>query len=101
MRENGSVLAKPEHKNAQQGVLPTAVRRKVSVQLLQNFFLFSSITNRFPPYPTYRELEVLIMSSELTYHVALVSDTSAIGLKDVSPVAASIQKQVTRDFAPL
>jgi hypothetical protein len=41
------------------------------------------------------------MSSKLTYHIALVSDTASLSLKEVSPVAAALQKQVTRDFGPI
>ncbi|HKD14570.1 MAG TPA: hypothetical protein VKE71_08470 [Candidatus Angelobacter sp.] len=41
------------------------------------------------------------MSTTLTAHVALVSDTDSIQLDDLSPVAAALQKQVTRDFGPL
>ena len=39
--------------------------------------------------------------SALTSHVALVSDTPSVPLEQVSPVAAALQKQVTRDFGPL
>ena len=39
--------------------------------------------------------------SNLTANVALVSETNQLSLADVSPVAAAIQKQVTRDFGPL
>ncbi len=38
--------------------------------------------------------------SGLTPHVALVPDSQSVTLADVSPVAAAIQKQVTRDFGP-
>lgn len=41
------------------------------------------------------------MSTALTAHVALVSDTDSLSLSDLSPVAAALQKQVTRDFGPL
>lgn len=37
----------------------------------------------------------------LTYHVALVSEESAIDLSELTAVAGAIQKQVTRDFGPL
>jgi hypothetical protein len=37
----------------------------------------------------------------LTYHVALVAEESAIDLKELTAVAAALQKQVSRDFAPL
>lgn len=39
--------------------------------------------------------------SVLTAHVALVSDTPSVTLSEVSPVAAALQKQVTRDFGHL
>jgi hypothetical protein len=39
--------------------------------------------------------------STLTPHVALVSDTPAVALADVSAVAAALQKQATRDFGPV
>jgi len=39
--------------------------------------------------------------STLIAHVALVSDTLSVSLADVSPVAAALQKQVTRDFGPI
>jgi hypothetical protein len=39
--------------------------------------------------------------SVLTAHVALVSDTASVTLSEVSPVAAALQKQVTRDFGHL
>jgi hypothetical protein len=39
--------------------------------------------------------------SVLTAHVALVSETSQITFKQLAPVAAALQKQVTRDFGPL
>ncbi len=39
--------------------------------------------------------------SKLTPHVALVSDSPSVTLANVSPVAAALQKQVTRDFGPL
>lgn len=39
--------------------------------------------------------------STLTPHIALVSDTPSVTLADVSPVAAAIQKQVTRDFGSI
>ena len=41
------------------------------------------------------------MSSRLTYHVAIVSDTPSLSFKHVAPVAAALQKQVSRDFGPL
>jgi hypothetical protein len=41
------------------------------------------------------------MSTALTPHVALVPDSPSVSLADISPVAAAIQKQVTRDFGPL
>lgn len=37
----------------------------------------------------------------LPYHVALVSETSQLEFADVAPVAAALQKQVIRDFAPI
>lgn len=37
----------------------------------------------------------------LTYHVALVADGANIPLKDLTNVAAALQKQVTRDFGPI
>lgn len=37
----------------------------------------------------------------LTHHVALVSEESAISLSELTNVAGALQKQVTRDFAPL
>jgi hypothetical protein len=37
----------------------------------------------------------------LPYHVALVTDTAELSLGDLLPVAAALQKQVTRDFGPL
>ncbi len=39
--------------------------------------------------------------SKLTPHVALVPDSPAVTLADVSAVVAAVQKQVTRDFGPL
>src|SRR6202162_5415536 len=39
--------------------------------------------------------------SKLTPHVALVPDSPSVTLGKVSQVAAAIQKQVTRDFAPV
>jgi hypothetical protein len=39
--------------------------------------------------------------SNLTANVALVSDTPSVTLAEVVPVAAALQKQVTRDFGPL
>lgn len=39
--------------------------------------------------------------STLTPHVALVPDSPSVTLAQVSSVAASLQKQVTRDFGPL
>lgn len=39
--------------------------------------------------------------STLTQQIALVSDTSTVTFADVSAVAAALQKQATRDFAPL
>jgi hypothetical protein len=36
-----------------------------------------------------------------TYHVALVSDTSAVSFTDIANVSAALQKQVTRDFGPV
>ena len=39
--------------------------------------------------------------SILTANVALVSESNSVSLADLSPVAAAIQKQVTRDFGPL
>ncbi len=39
--------------------------------------------------------------SELIRHVALVSDSPAVSFSDVAPVAAALQKQVTRDFGPV
>lgn len=39
--------------------------------------------------------------SKLTPHVALVSDSPSVTLADISPIAAAIQKQVTRDFGPV
>lgn len=39
--------------------------------------------------------------SILTAHVALVSDSPSVTLAEVAPVAAALQKQVTRDFGPL
>jgi hypothetical protein len=39
--------------------------------------------------------------SVLTANVALVSDTPTVSVADVTPVAAALQKQVTRDFGPL
>jgi hypothetical protein len=39
--------------------------------------------------------------SALVRHVALVSDSPAIGFGEVATVAAALQKQATRDFAPL
>jgi hypothetical protein len=39
--------------------------------------------------------------SALTPHVAIVPDSPSITLADVSPVAAAIQKQATRDFGPI
>lgn len=38
--------------------------------------------------------------SALIAHVALVSDTPSLSLTDLSPVAAALQKQATRDFGP-
>jgi hypothetical protein len=37
----------------------------------------------------------------LTRHIAIASATKKIGLAKLRPVAAAIQKQVTRDFAPV
>jgi hypothetical protein len=37
----------------------------------------------------------------LSRHIALVSDTSAIDLSELSAVAAALQKQVVRDFGPI
>jgi len=37
----------------------------------------------------------------LTVHVALVSDTDAVSAREVTRVAAALDKQVTRDFSPL
>jgi hypothetical protein len=39
--------------------------------------------------------------STLPHHVALVSDTAAVGFSEVSAVAAALQKQATRDFGPI
>lgn len=39
--------------------------------------------------------------SNLTAHVALVSDSPSVTLAEVTPVAAALQKQVSRDFGPL
>jgi hypothetical protein len=39
--------------------------------------------------------------STLISHVALVSESPSVSLADVSPVAAALQKQVTRDFGPI
>jgi hypothetical protein len=39
--------------------------------------------------------------SKLAAHVAIVPDSPSVTLATVSPVAAAIQKQVTRDFGPL
>jgi hypothetical protein len=39
--------------------------------------------------------------SVLSAHVALVSETPNINFQHLAPVAAAIQKQVTRDFGPL
>jgi hypothetical protein len=39
--------------------------------------------------------------STLPHQVALVSDTPTVSFSDVSAVAAALQKQATRDFAPL
>jgi hypothetical protein len=39
--------------------------------------------------------------STLTPHIALVPDSPSVTLASVSPVAAAIQKQVTRDFGPV
>ena len=39
--------------------------------------------------------------SALPHHVALVSDSPAVPFSDVFAVAAALQKQATRDFAPL
>jgi len=39
--------------------------------------------------------------STLPHHVALVSDSTAVTFSEVSPVAAALQKQATRDFSPL
>jgi len=39
--------------------------------------------------------------SNLTANVALVSETTQLALADLTPVAAALQKQVTRDFGPL
>jgi hypothetical protein len=36
-----------------------------------------------------------------TYHVAIVSETSAVSFSDASNVSAALQKQVTRDFGPI
>jgi hypothetical protein len=37
----------------------------------------------------------------LTHHIALVSDTPAVDFAGIEPVAAALQKQVTRDFSPI
>jgi hypothetical protein len=37
----------------------------------------------------------------LTHHIALVSDTPDVDFADIKPVAAVLQKQVTRDFTPI
>jgi hypothetical protein len=39
--------------------------------------------------------------SNLTAHVALVSDSPSVTLAEVTPVAAALQKQVSRDFGPI
>ena len=39
--------------------------------------------------------------STLTRHVALVSESSSVSLAQLTPVAAAMQKQVTRDFGPI
>src|SRR5205807_4390795 len=39
--------------------------------------------------------------SALPYHVALVSESQAVTLDQVSAVSAALQKQVTRDFGPI
>lgn len=39
--------------------------------------------------------------SILTANVALVSDSPSVSLSEVTPVAAALQKQATRDFGPL
>jgi len=39
--------------------------------------------------------------SALTANVAIVSDSPNLSFNDVAPVAAAMQKQVTRDFSPL
>ena len=36
----------------------------------------------------------------LTYHLALVSQTPAVPAESVMEVAAALQRQITRDFAP-
>ena len=37
----------------------------------------------------------------LTIHVALVADTDAVSKREITRVAAALDKQVTRDFGPL
>lgn len=37
----------------------------------------------------------------LTHHIAIVSDTPEVDFAAIKPVAAALQKQVTRDFTPL
>src|SRR4051812_32373305 len=39
--------------------------------------------------------------SALLHHIGVVSDSSSIPLSDVTKVSAAVQKQVTRDFAPV
>ncbi len=38
---------------------------------------------------------------DLIRHIAIVSETAAVPLRDVTRVAAAVQKQVLRDFAPI
>jgi hypothetical protein len=37
----------------------------------------------------------------ITHHIALVSDTPEVDFAEIEPVAAALQKQVTRDFSPI
>jgi hypothetical protein len=37
----------------------------------------------------------------LTIHTALVSDTDAVSAREITRVAAALDKQVTRDFGPM
>src|SRR5438094_180299 len=37
----------------------------------------------------------------LTHNIALLSQTSKVSLSDLLPVAAALQKQLSRDFAPI